>query len=88
MRDFEVATQSSRFFFAQDLRPVMHLARLAPPRRCVRLIFRNWSRIWQVPDQARRDRPDQRRLRARAEMTLDHTTVSGRAIMVLGIASR
>ena len=30
-----------------------------------------------VPGQARRDRPDHRRLRTRAEMTLDHTKVPG-----------
>jgi hypothetical protein len=35
-----------------------------------------------VPGQARRDRPDRRRLCTRAKMTLDHTTVPGSAVMV------
>ena len=40
MRYFEIATQLSRFFFAQDLRLVTHLTPPAPPARCVCLIFR------------------------------------------------
>src|SRR5260370_23148773 len=40
MRYFEIATQLSRFFFAQDLRLVTRLTPPAPPARCVCLIFR------------------------------------------------
>jgi hypothetical protein len=40
MRYFEIATQLSGFFFAQDLRLVTRLTPPAPPTRCVCLIFR------------------------------------------------
>src|SRR5882762_3039657 len=45
MRYFEIATQLSRFFFAQDLRLVTHLTRPAPPARCVCLIFPIFSQL-------------------------------------------
>jgi hypothetical protein len=76
MRCFDVATQLPGLFFAQDLRVVTHLTRPAPPTRGVCLIFRfvaiGAGLCIHVPGQARRGRPDRRRLCRRARMTPDH----------------
>lgn len=69
--------------------PTCHAFDAARSARKTRMLnFHDWNRILHAfPGQARRDRPDHRRRRTRAEMTLDHTTVPGGAIMVPGIAS-
>ena len=50
MRYFEIATQLSGFFFAQDLRLVTHLTRPAPPAKCVCLISAIGTGFLHVPD--------------------------------------